>query len=817
MGSLLQDLRYGARMLAKNPGFTLIAVLTLALGIGANTTIFSLMNAVLLKSLSVEQPDQLHFIARAGAHGLEGAPPYPCFERFRDQNRTFDGLAAFSDFNPRVTIDGQAEEVRGQHVSGNYFSLLGVRPLLGRTLTPADDSIPGKGGPDGFAGVISYNYWTRRFGGNPDVIGKAMQVGSHSVTIVGVTPPGFHGLYPGVEINISVPIMIVGAEELAARYSWWFEAVGRLKPGVPVEQARADLDAIFQPFMDELGGSAEERREHHVRIELPPASRGLDTLRRQYETPLQTLIGTVGLVLLIACANVANLLLARATARRKEFAVRLALGASRWRLLRQNFTESLLLAILGASIGLLMASWGIEFLINFFTTGRNPLFLDAPLDGRVLLFTAGVTLLTCLLFGLAPALWSTRVNVGTALKDDGNGQASSRSRFGNLLVVAQVALSLLLLVGAGLFLRTLRNLENLDPGFQRAGVLTMRVNPPDGVYRGTRLATLWKEILERIERLPGVRSVSLAAFNPMEGRNRVIRIHIPGYTPGSERDLDIRLNQVSSGFFSTLGMAVTQGRAFTARDDENAPRVALLNEAAARFYFGDRSPLGSRVGVKDKDAPPYEVIGVVKDSRYQSLREPDSRLIYLPVSQSLDRLGHLTLAVRVSGKPSEIVGAAREEIRAAGSDLMLTNIATLDEQVEQSLLQERLLATLASLFGLLALLLACIGLYGVISYDVARRTHEIGIRMAFGAGAGDVSKLVVRQGLALTLAGIAIGLAIALAATRFLESLLYDVSATDPLTFIVGAAFLVFVALWACWIPARRATKVDPMVALKHE
>jgi putative ABC transport system permease protein len=675
-------------------------------------------------------------------------------------------------------------------------------------LTPADDSIPGKGGPDGFAGVISYNYRTRRFVGNPDVIGKAVQVGPHSVTIVGVTPPGFHGLYPGVEINISVPMMIVGAEDLAERHSWWFDAVGRLKPGVPVEQARADLDAIFQPFMDELGRSAEERREYHARIELPPASRGLDTLRRQYETPLQTLIGTVGLVLLIACANVANLLLARAMARRKEFAVRLALGASRWRLLRQNFTESLLLAIFGASLGLLMASWGIEFLISFFTTGRNPLFLDAPLDGRVLLFTAGVALLTCLLFGLVPALWSTRVNVGTALKDDGNGQSSSRSHFSKLLVVAQVALSLLLLVGAGLFLRTLRNLENLDPGFQRAGVLMMRVNPPDGVYRGTRLAS---------ERLPGVRSASLAAFNPMEGRNRIIRIHIPEYTPGVGRDLEIRLNQVSAGFFSTLGIAVTQGRAFTARDDENAPRVALLNEAAARFYFGDRSPLGLRLGVNDKDAPPYEVIGVVKDSRYKSLREPDSRLIYLPVSQSPDHLGRLTLAVRVSGKPSEIVGAAREEIRATGSDLMVTNIATLDEQVEQSLLQERLLATLASLFGLLALLLACIGLYGVISYNVVRRTREIGIRMTFGARAGDVSKLVVRQGLELAIAGIAIGLAMALAATRFLESLLYMVSATDPLTFIVGGAFPVFVALLACWIPARRATKVDPMIALKHE
>jgi putative ABC transport system permease protein len=532
---------------------------------------------------------------------------------------------------------------------------------------------------------------------------------------------------------------------------------------------------------------------------------------------LQALMGIVAVVLLIACANVANLLLARATGRRKEFGVRLALGASRWRLLRQNFTESLLLAILGASLGLLMASWGIDFLIGFFGGGRNPLFLDAPLDGRVLLFTAGAALLTCLLFGIAPALQSARVNVGTTLKDGGDPHASSRSRFGKSLVVAQVALSLLLLAGAGLFLRTLRNLENLDPGFRREGVLTMRINPPDGVYRGPRLANLWKEILERVERLPGVRSASLAAFNPLEGRDRVIRIHIPGFTPGVERDLDIRLNQVSPGFFSTLGIAVTRGQAFTGSDGENAPRVALLNEAAARFYFGDRSPLGARISVNDRDAAPYEIIGVVKDSRYRNLRETDSRLIYLPTAQPLDRLGRLTLAVRAAGKPSEMAGALREEIRAAGSDLMITNVATLEEQAGQSLLQERLLATLALSFGLLALLLACVGLYGVISYDVTRRTREIGIRMALGAQARDVLKLVVRQGLALTLAGVAIGLAIALAATRFLESLLYDVSATDPLTFIVIASLLAFVALLACWIPARQATKVDPIVALKYE
>ena len=816
MQTLIQDLRYGARTLRKNPSFALIAVITLALGIGANTAIFSLMDAVLLKSLPVERPEQLHFIARAGPRYSEGgAPPYPCFERFRDQNKTFAGMAAFSDFNTRVTIDGQAEETLGQSVSGNYFSLLGVQPLLGRTLTPADDSIPGEGGPDGLVAVISYNYWTRRFGRNPDVIGKAAQVGPHSVTIVGVTPPGFYGLYPGAEMNFSVPMAIASAEDLAEKHSWYFEAVGRLKPGVPVEQARADLDTIFQPFMNELGFSAEERRDFHGRIELPPAGRGLDTLRRKYDKPLQVLMGAVALVLLIACANLANLLLARGAARRKEFAVRLALGASRWRLMRQVFTESLLLATLGALLGLLIASWGSDFLAGFFATGENRIFLDLPLDGRVLLFTAGVALLTCLLFGLAPALQSTRVNPGPALKDVGEGRASSRSRFGRLLVVAQVALSLLLLAPAGLFLRTLQNLKNLDPGFQRDGVLTLRINPPYGVYQGERLTNLWKEVLMRVKQLPGVRSASLATISPLGGRSRGVRISVAGFTPGAERDRDIRLNQVSPGFFSTLGIAVTQGRAFTDHDDASAPRVALLNEAAARFYFGDRSPLGAQVEVNNRAQ--HEIIGIVRDSRYRSLREPDSRLIYLPTAQALDVLGSLTLVVRASGKPSEMVGALRNEIRAAGSDLLLTNIATLDEQVDQSLVQERLLATLALLFGLLAILLACIGLYGVISYDVARRTREIGIRMALGARARDVLKLVVRQGLVLTLAGVTSGLAMAVAATRSLESLLYEVSATDPLTFIVVAALLMVVALLACWIPARRATKVDPMVALRCE
>src|SRR5215475_5216542 len=454
---MFQDLRYGVRMLLKSKGLTVVAVLSLALGIGANTAIFSLIDAVLLKMLPVERPEQLYFIQNVGPRRPDGgAPPYPCFERFRDQNQAFSGLAAFASRNPKVNIDGQVEEVPGQFVSGNYFSLLGVNAVLGRTLSPSDDSVPGRGGQDGLVAVISYNYWTRRFGQRPEVIGKVIRFGNFPVTIIGVTPPDFYGLFPGREVNISLPISIEGAEMLAERTSWWFQAVGRLKPGAPVERARAELDTVFQSYMNETNFNAESRRENFARIALAPASKGLNTLRRQFSRPLQALMAIVALVLLIACANVANLLLARAAARRKEFAVRLAMGASRLRLARQLLTESLLLVALGGLLGLLFARWGSAFLAGFFATGRERLFVNLPLDYRVLLFTAGVALITGLTFGLAPALQATRTDPNPALKDGAGTSAPSRLLLGKSLVVAQVALSLLLLVGAGLFVRTLQ-------------------------------------------------------------------------------------------------------------------------------------------------------------------------------------------------------------------------------------------------------------------------------------------------------------------------------------------------------------------------
>ncbi len=816
---MFQDLRYGARMLARSKGLTTVAVLSLALGIGANTAIFSLIDVALLKQMPVAQPDQLYFVDNVGARGGGGSPPYPCFEQFRAQNQSLSGLAAFAYFDPRLNIDGQVEQVKGQWVSGDYFSVLGVKAALGRTFSAADDAIRGQGGKEGPVAVISFNYWTRRFGRNPAVIGKVVQYGVHYVMIIGVTPPDFYGLKPGVEANITFPFMLAnpGMFDPGSRL---FETVVRLKPGISVEQARAELDAIYQTFTKTAPTPAEELRDYFARVELAPADKGLDTLRSQFSKPLQALMVVVALVLLIACANVANLLLARAATRRKEFAVRQALGASRLRLMRQMLTESLLLVALGGLLGLLVARWGSAFLVSFFATGQSRLTINLPLDNRVLLFTVGLSLLTGLLFGMAPAFQTTRVDPNPALKDNaGAGDGShSRFRFGKLLIVLQVSLSLLLLIGAGLFLRTLQNLKRLDAGFNPEGVLTMYINPAEAPYPGARLTNLWHEILSRVEALPGVRSASLAQLSPLSGHDQGVAVEVPGFTPQTLRDKQTRLNRVSQGYFTTLGIAVTQGRAFSERDNETAPKVALFNETAARFYFGDRNPIGARIRLANRpETEQYEIIGIVRDSKHNSLRREIPRLIYLPALQSTSRLGRMFLAVRASGAPADLAGAIHNEIRAAGSDILITDVATLSEQVDQSLLQERLVFTLSTAFGLLALLLACIGLYGVMSYDVARRRREIGIRMAVGAQAADVVRMVMRETMLMIGAGVVIGLGAAFAATRLVTSLLFGLTATDPATIALATLLLLTVAALAGYLPAHRAARVDPMTALRRE
>ncbi|MGA2742309.1 MAG: ABC transporter permease [Bryobacteraceae bacterium] len=821
---LLQDLRYAARTLRHNPGFTAVAVLSLALGIGANTAIFSLIDAVLLRMLPVQEPERLVFVENVGARGGGGAPPYPCFEQFRDRDRYFSGLAAFSPYNMRVSIDGRPEEVTAQQASGNYFAVLGLKAWAGRTFGPADDSVVGKGGPDGPVAVISYRYWKRRFGLSPTVLGKVVQIQDRAVTIIGVTPPEFFGLRPGRPIDLTVPMMLAPAEMLRDRGDWWLNVVGRLKPGAAPAQARAEMDGIFQAFMDAGSGKIsrtdEMRHDYFDHIELTPAARGLNNLRRQFSKPLLVLMALVGLVLLIACANVANLLLARTTARNREFAVRLALGAGRARLMRQVLTESLLLAGIGSLLGLLFASWAGRLLVAFFSAGRNGIALDLHFDARVLAFTAGASLLTGLLFGLAPAFRATRITLAPALKEQGRGLVGFRSRvpLAKLLVLLQVALSVVLLIGAGLFVHSLRNLRNLDAGFRPEGVLTLNVKPDETVYTEARRLALWKEILDRAGSIPGVHSVSLSVMIPMSGMERGVLIEVPGFTSHAARDAAISLNHVTQGYFETMGIPVVLGRAFTAGDAGNAPRVALLNETAARFYFGGRNPVGVSIRFPfGKEKPPYQIVGVVKDSRHNSLREEVPRLIYLPVLQAIDELRSLTLAVRTTGDPSALEPTLSKEARGAGPDILITNVATLASQVDQSLLEERLVSTLASFFGVLALLLASIGLYGSMSYSVARRTHEIGIRMALGASGTGVVRLVLWDAILTIAAGVAIGVPVAIAGGKYVRSQLFGLSPADPLTLSLACLALAAVALFAGYLPARRASRVDPMAALRYD
>jgi predicted permease len=824
---LLQDLRYAARMLRHNPGFASVAILSLALGIGANTAIFSLIDTVLLRMLPVQNPEQLVFVDNVGARGGGGAPPYPCFEQFRDRDRYFSGLAAFSPYNMRVSIDGRPEEVTAQQASGNYFAVLGLDAWAGRTFSPADDSIVGKGGPDGPVAVISYRYWKRRFAGSRDVLGKVVQVQDRAVTIVGVTPPEFFGLRPGMPIDLTVPMMLAPAEMLRDKGDWWLNVVGRLKPGVPAVQARAELDSIFQAFMDDRSGSPgkvsgtdEFRHDYFNHVQLTPAAHGLENLRRQFSKPLLVLMALVGLVLLIACANVANLLLARTTARNREFAVRLALGAGRARLIRQVLTESLLLVGIGCLLGLLFASWACRLLVAFFAAGRHGITVDLHFDARVLVFTAGASLLTGLLFGLAPAFRVTKTTLAPALKEQGRGQVGLRSRLplAKLLVVAQVALSLVLLIGAGLFVHSLWNLRNLDAGFHPEGILTLKVKPDEKVYSEERRMALWPEILDRANRIPGVRSASLSVLSPMSGMERGVLIEVPGFVSHGVRDQVISLNHITPGYFETMGIPVVLGRAFAAADGGTAPRVAVLNETAARFYFGARNPVGVSIRFPfGKEKPPYQIVGVVKDSRHNSLREEVPRLIYLPVFQAIDELRSLTLAVRTAGDPAALAPTLSQEARTGGPDILIADVATLTSQVDQSLLEERLVSTLASFFGMLALLLASIGLYGTMSYSVARRTNEIGIRMALGASGTGVVRLVVRDAVLMIAAGMAIGVPAAVAGGRYVRSQLFGLSPADPLTLALACLALAAVALLAGYLPARRASRVDPMTALRYE
>jgi predicted permease len=822
--TLLQDLRYGLRQLRRSPGFAAVAVLTLALGIGANTAIFSVVDAVLLRMLPVRDPQQLVLVGVAGPR--QSAPnfgmPYPAFEHFRDNNRVFSSMLAYGGIGLTVTLNGFSTKSNGALASGSYFGTLGVNAWTGRTLSPQDDS------PASAAAVVlGYRYWRGRFGSDPSIIGKSVLLNRVPFSIVGVAPPGFSGLQLGADPEYYIPIsfepqLLPGSRRLQSGSTWWLTIMGRLRPGVSMSKAQANLNQLFPAFLRETAAEAPPNWPQSMknafmkqRIVLAPGSQGQSKFRERFRAPLLILMGIVILVLLVACTNVANLLLARAAARRREVAMRLALGAGQKRVTRQFLTESVMWASAGGFAGLAIAVCCTRLLRELFL--RQAAFLDVQIDGRVVLFTAGISFLVGIAFGLAPALRTSREDPGMVLKGDDELVPSARPlrlSLAKALVILQVALSLVLLAGAGLLVRSLEGLEQVNTGFTRQEVLLFSVDPTEAGYAGTRLLNFYKQLKENLEALPGVRSVSFAYSSPLSRNESTTRISQFGTRLAEhERNWSYR-DIVSPDYFATLGIRLVAGRDFTERDGAHAPKVAIINQTFVRDFFGSESPLGRKLGYgPGQSSGPVEIVGIAEDSKYNSLRERHVPMVYLPYQQ-FAAVASMTSELRLRAGVASPIDAVRREIDPA---VPLTNVTTLEEQVSESLLPERLTVTLTSVFGLLALVLTAIGLYGVISHWASRRTHEIGVRMALGAQRGDVLRMVLNQGLVLALLGVGIGLAAALGLTRFLSSLLYGVGPTDPATLALVTLVLIVVALLGCYIPARRAAKVDPIVALRYE
>ena len=837
----MNDVKYSFRGLIRNPGFTAMAVLSLALGIGANAAIFSLLDAVLLKTLPVGHADELVFLENGEPEAKRSSNiSYRTFEQLRSQRSVLDDACFFS-FPTRVnaSINGNAEVIEGQLVSGSFFSTLGVTPAAGRMFSDSDDSDTD---PQAVA-VISYSYWQRRFGSSSLAIGQNMVVNNRPFAIVGVAPAEFFGAIVGSAPDVYLPSATgdqILPRRVRSREAALTFVLARLRESVTETQAQPQLGLLVQQAsLAELGpGATAEKRAavQQQRLHLLPASQGFNVLRQQFSTPLRLLMVVVGLVLLIACANVANLLLARAAARQKEIALRVALGASRWRIMRQLLTESLLLALTGGALGLLLASWSSSVLLSVFSSGHNPvtagarLAISTPVDLRILGFTAAVSLLAAIVFGLAPAWRATRTDLTPSLKAT---RTSSHRWFGwgRALVVSQVALSLLLLIGAGLFIRTLASLRRLDTGFNREHVLVFNVDPQLIHYERKQIPQLYNQMLERVRNVPGVESVTLARQGLLSGGGTQGSIRVAGFEPPPQENAITRANgeveldmpylaQVGPDFCRTLGMTILRGRDLTTQDNETAPRVALVNEAFERYYFNNQDPIGKRFDRGVDNGGEVEIVGVVKDAKATGLREQTPRTFYVPFLQDPSSWRETTFQVRTVADPLSLAAAVRSAVQSIDANLPIFRMRTLESQVDESLGQERLVATLASLFGVLALLLACAGLYGVLSYSVSRRTQEIGIRMALGAARRDVLRMVLRQGMVLAAIGIVVGLASAFVLTRYLESLstlLFGVKATDPLTFVVTVVVMTMVGLLACLLPARRATNVSPLVALRQE
>ncbi|HMB30112.1 MAG TPA: ABC transporter permease, partial [Blastocatellia bacterium] len=746
---------------------------------------------------------------------------YPDYVDFRDRNRVFTGLVAYQPPQPlSLNIDGTNERMFGEVVSGDYFSALGLKPSLGRGFLPEEDRTPGESA----VAVISYKLWQTRFGGDPATLGRSVKINGHPFTIVGVAPEKYAGLLRGFVVDWWIPTMMIGqavpgSGYLTERGDRGFMVMGRLKPGATLQQARADFNSIAARLYKEWPGKWENIRRQSRSISLIPESeaRLMPGARMPIVIFMALLMVVAGLVLLIACANIANLLLARATARRKEIAIRLAIGAGRGHLIRQLLTESLLLALLGGGAGSLLTRWGADLLAAFKPPLPIPFELDLHGDWRVFSFMFGLSLLTGIIFGLTPALASSRPDVIASLKDE-TGAAGAAGRTGRLrgsLVVTQVALSSLLLICAGLFLRSLRNASSIDPGFDADNLLAMSMDLRLQGYDETKGRIFTDQLLERVRALPGVVSASLTDQLPLGFGGSRRGMTIEGYTAQQGESTEIHSSLVAPGYFETLRIPLLQGRTFQQQDNANAPGVALVNESFARRYWPGQPPLDKHIQMGDARNGAITVIGVVKDGKYATLGEDATPFIYLNLTQNFGLSP--TLVVRTQGDPLGSLLAVRGEVATLDKNLPLYDVKTMRQHLGLVLLPARLAGSVLGVFGLLALTLASAGVYGVMAYSVAQRTREIGIRMALGANARDVLRLVARQGMTLVAIGMAIGLAAALAMTQLLKSLLFGVSATDPLTFVAVTLMLMLVALLACWIPGRRATMVDPMVALRRE
>ncbi len=801
----VQDLRYAFRLLRKSPTFTSVAVLSLALGIGANAAIFSLVDAVLLKTLPVRAPDRLVLLAERNDSRQIMAFTSSRFETLR-QSEALQGLCAFRPWPGfRLTTAASAELAMGQLVSGNCFSMLGVPALVGRTLTEDDDR---NGMP---VAVISHAFWHSHFAADPAIVGRTLELQGRAFAIVGVTPRGFHGMEAGRAIDISVPlssqpVLMPGTPLVNSPSARWLRLLGRLAPGVSRDQAQADLHRLWLQTPD-----TNVESDPPPRLEVLSGSQGINDLRRQFSLPLRLLMLAVGLLLLLACANLASLLIARARAREQEIGLRLALGAGRGRIVRQLLTESIVLAIGGGLLGLVFAHWSSDAIIGILSRGRSPIVLDVDPDFRLLTFTIGISLVTSLLFGALPALRTTQTDVQPHLQTTRTMAAGRRFRYA-ALVGAQATLSLVLVTAAGLFVRSLVRLHQVDAGFAKGDVLLIGVRPGIGGYEKERARQLYEDLYVRFGSLPGVRSVTLSMDTPLGGLSWSETISTSG-RPRLPDDPAVYFNFVGPRFFETMGIPLVSGRDFRT-DDDRRSSTAVISESVARRYLSNRTPLGEHLLIGDARV---EIVGVVKDVRYRSIRDETQETVYRPYLQQPRSWEQLTFVLRTDTDPTALTDIVRREVRALAPTVPLYSVSTLGAQFDASITTERLLASLSGFFGGMAVLLMAIGVYGTLTYAVSHRTRELGVRLALGAERRDIARLLLGGALVPVCVGLLVGLPLAFAASRVTQSALFGIASSDPVAYSAGAVLLVGVAATAAWIPAQRAARTDPMTTLRHE